>query len=496
MRVGNYTLLDLLGRGGTSEVYAAEDALGEPVAVKVLRPALVLDAATVSAFIEEGVRTRDLAHPSVVRVLDVGSDAATGSCYLVMERIVGESLATRLARQVRLDEPTLRALAAEVADGMQAAHARGIVHRDLKPGNIMLRGSAPRDLAARNVTLRGNAPVIIDFGIAKSLGASSAVVTERRIGTLAYMAPEQLADGLITPAADIWALGVILFEAATGQLPFASFHGGKLPQLVETAPRAATLAPISPAFDDLIARCLERDPGKRPPSMAEIARVLRGDADERITEDVGARVNATAFRAFDHESRGSVVGASGPPSPGRGAAIRTYGVRTRGTSSGGVPEIRTYGVRTVRTLFLRISGKPLLIVGIASMAAIAVIVLATQRGDGGASRRADEAQVAPAIPAAPAIAPTTDAGTATIDPIEGEAVDVGADAVEHEAVESEAKIRNPAEESAQEPARAQTERTRKRTTKRTKVREKGATKEPHATKPREKRTTSQGETLD
>lgn len=275
MRVGNYTLSDLLGRGGTSEVYAAEDALGEPVAVKVLRPALVVDAAMMSAFIAEGVRTREIAHPNVVRVLDVGCDAQSGACYLVMERIDGESLAARLARVGRIDEPALRALAAEVADGMHAAHARGVVHRDLKPSNIMLRG---------------NAPTIIDFGIAKSLGASSVVVTERRIGTLAYMAPEQLADGLITPAVDIWALGVILFEAATGRLPFDSFREGRLPQLVDTPPRASSLAPISPGLDDLIARCLERDPGKRPASMAQIASVLRGDTDERITEDVGARV--------------------------------------------------------------------------------------------------------------------------------------------------------------------------------------------------------------
>ncbi len=329
MRVGNYTLLDLLGRGGTSEVYAAEDALGEPVAVKVLRPALVLDAATVSAFIAEGVRTRDLAHPSVVRVLDVGSDAATGSCYLVMERIVGESLATRLARQGRLDEPTLRALAAEVADGMHAAHARGVVHRDLKPGNIMLRarGVGPRDLEP------GNAPVIIDFGIAKSLGASSAVVTERRIGTLAYMAPEQLADGLITPAADIWALGVILFEAATGQLPFASFSGGKLPQLVETAPRAATLAPISPALDDLIARCLDRDPGKRPSSMAEIASVLRGNTDERITEDVGARVLASSHAAAPLRRRRWPVIAIVAAAATAGGALLALATTDRSTSA-------------------------------------------------------------------------------------------------------------------------------------------------------------------
>jgi hypothetical protein len=196
-----------------------------------------------------------------------------------MERIDGESLAARLRRVERLDEPALRELAAAIADGMHAAHACGIVHRDLKPGNVMLRGDTP---------------TIVDFGIAKSLGNTSAVVTERRVGTVAYMAPEQLVDGLITPAVDIWALGVIMYEAATGQAPFANFTDGRLPQLFESPPRARSLAPISSALDQLIARCLERDPGKRPASMADVARALRAtdsahapDGD-RITEDVAA----------------------------------------------------------------------------------------------------------------------------------------------------------------------------------------------------------------
>ena len=283
MRVGNYTLSELLGRGGTSEVYAAQHAfLGDAVAVKLLRTGPGDDTQAREAFVAEATRTREIEHPNVVRVIDVGHDEATGSCYLVMERIDGETLAARLRRVGRLDEPTLRRLAAAIADGMQAAHARGIVHRDLKPGNVMLRSSD------------GEVPTIVDFGIAKSLGGSSAVHTERRIGTVAYMAPEQLADGLITPAADIWALGVLMYEAATGQLPFGNFADGRLPQLFDTPPRAATLAPMSPALDDLIARCLERDPGKRPVSMADIARALRITADpsERVTADLSERVTA------------------------------------------------------------------------------------------------------------------------------------------------------------------------------------------------------------
>jgi serine/threonine-protein kinase len=272
LQVGNYTLSDLLGRGGTSEVYAAEHRfLGDTVAVKLLRRALVDEEHIHEEFVAEAARTREIQHPNVVRVIDFGHDDTHG-CYLVMERIDGESLAARLRRVGRIEEAALRELAAAIADGMQAAHARGIVHRDLKPGNVMLRGDVP---------------TIVDFGIAKSLGNTSVAVTERRVGTVAYMAPEQLVDGLITPAVDIWALGVILYEAATGQAPFSSFSDGRLPQLFESPPPPRTLAAISPALDHLILRCLERDPGKRPASMAAVARALRDPDGERVTEDIG-----------------------------------------------------------------------------------------------------------------------------------------------------------------------------------------------------------------
>jgi serine/threonine-protein kinase len=282
--VGNYTLGALLGRGGTSEVYAATHRfLGDEVAVKVLRPELATDDAVTAAFVAEAARTREIAHPNVVRVVDFGRDDTT--CYLVMERLGGGSLAARL-KAGTLPEAELRPLAAAIADGMDAAHARGIVHRDLKPGNIMLRGGQP---------------TIVDFGIAKSLDASSSIVTNRRIGTLAYMAPEQLTEGLITPAADVWALGVVMYEAVTGRLPYDNFNDGRLPQLFDTPPRAGTLAAISPALDALIARCIDRSPGARP-TMREVAAALRAPEDERFTEDAGPVVAPIGPRAapLDH----------------------------------------------------------------------------------------------------------------------------------------------------------------------------------------------------
>ena len=271
--LGSYTLGPLLGRGGMSDVYAASHRfLGDEVAIKVLRPELAGDAATGDAFVAEAARTRTVLHANVVRVIDFGVDPDSGAWFLVMDRIAGESLAARLRRVGRLDEPAVRELGAAIADGMTAVHAAGIVHRDLKPANVMLRGDVP---------------TIVDFGIAKHLGNQSAVTTGRLIGTPAYMAPEQLTGGLVTPSIDVWALGVILFEAATGRLPFDGYTDGRCPQLFEAAPRAGTLAPVSPALDRLIERCLASAPGQRP-AMAAIAHELREPPGARVTEDLGA----------------------------------------------------------------------------------------------------------------------------------------------------------------------------------------------------------------
>lgn len=290
--VGDYVLHATLGRGATSDVYAAEHRTsGARVALKLLRSELAHDADGAAVFAAEAAATRAVDHPNVVRVLDFGRDPATGSCYLVMEQIAGDSLAARLARDGVLAEAEVRALGAGIADGVAAAHARGVVHRDLKPANVMLAGAQPK---------------LVDFGIARYLGRESAVVTGRRIGTPAYMAPEQLTGGLVAPCVDVWALGVILFELATGRLPFAGFVDGRLPQLFETAPRAG----VSPALERVIASCLAREAGQRP-RAAEVAAALRGEhGEERVTQDVPpaairfpAPPHAPPMRSREHAPR-------------------------------------------------------------------------------------------------------------------------------------------------------------------------------------------------
>ena len=250
----SYVLGASLGRGATSEVFAV--AGDDELAIKRLHPHLLGDPRAVARFAAELERTRAVVHPNVARV------HAIGDGFLVLERIHGDSLAARLARGP-LDESEVRRIGAAIADGMAAVHARGIVHRDLKPANLMLAGATPK---------------IVDFGIARSL-ACDALATSTRVGTPAYMAPEQWTAGLVTPAGDVFALGVILFEAATGRLPFDGFAEGRCPQLVELAPPAR----CSAVLDRAIAACLERDPARRP-AMVALAEMLR--ADERVTQEV------------------------------------------------------------------------------------------------------------------------------------------------------------------------------------------------------------------
>lgn len=237
--IGNYALGARLGAGGTSEVYAGEHRfLGEPVAVKLF------GAGTADAgFVTEARRTRAIAHRNVVRVIDCGLEGEVP--YIVMERIAGGSLAARLRERGPLDEAAVRRLGAGIADGLAAAHALGIVHCDLKPANVMLAGDEPK---------------VVDFGIARHV---TQLASAPRMGTPAYMAPEQ--RELVTPAVDSWALGVLLVEAVTGNLP----RGDELP--------------CSPGLAVVIDACLAVDPARRP-AMAVIARALRGDTEERITE--------------------------------------------------------------------------------------------------------------------------------------------------------------------------------------------------------------------
>ncbi len=270
-RIGKFEILRALGQGAMGEVFLARDTtLGREVALKTIRPHA--DAAALgdlkARFAREAQSAAGLHHPNVVTIYEFGE--ADGLLYFAMEVVEGPSL-EHLLRQQALSPRDFLAVMAQVCDGLQAAHAKGIVHRDIKPANIM-------------VTREGERPVakILDFGVAKSLG-QDATQTGQVVGTLAYMAPEYLRLGKATPSADLFAVGVILYEGLAGHRPFQGDTNGSLIYCIlnEPAPEldTARLEGLSPALRDLILRALAKDPLERFATAKELGEALRAALD-------------------------------------------------------------------------------------------------------------------------------------------------------------------------------------------------------------------------
>jgi len=259
--VERYRIIGLLGRGGMGEVYRADDLkLGQPVALKFLPRMLANEPARLERFYAEVRIARQVSHPNVCRVYDVGEMEAQH--YLSMEYVDGEDLASLLRRIGRLPPDKALDIAREICAGLSAAHDKGVLHRDLKPANIMVDG-------------RGRAK-ITDFGLAVAAGE----VTEGEFsGTPAYMAPEQLSGKGASIRTDIYALGLVLYELYTGRKAFegASFQELKRKHSEETPASPSTVSPgFDPVVERVILRCLEKDPGRRPFSVAQVAAALPG----------------------------------------------------------------------------------------------------------------------------------------------------------------------------------------------------------------------------
>jgi eukaryotic-like serine/threonine-protein kinase len=261
---GRYRLKRLLAVGGMGAVWAAEDAvLGREVAVKVLGEALAGDRRAALRLRREARAAGRLAHPGIARVLDLGEDDA-GRPYLVMELLHGESLAARLARAGPLAPAEAVRVVAAAADALEVAHRAGIVHRDVKPGNVF-------------VTVGGDVK-LLDFGIASAVN-EAALTGGDLLGTAAYLAPERVLGHDATPAADVYALGVLLYELLAGRPPFAGDTGTALAMAhvhAQPGPLAAVAAQeVPPALAAACERALAKDPAARPPSAAALAALLR-----------------------------------------------------------------------------------------------------------------------------------------------------------------------------------------------------------------------------
>jgi serine/threonine-protein kinase len=253
-----YRLVGMLGRGGMGEVWHATDAvLDRPVAVKLMHQGSA--EATDARFQQEAKTAARLNHPNVVGVYDFGADQ--DRLYLVMELLSGRSLAVELAERGRLSVQRVTAVGAQVAAGLAAAHRMGVVHRDIKPANL---------LVAADGTMK-----IGDFGIARFTGreTQSLTATGQAVGTGSYMAPEQAQGRLAGPAADMYALGCVLYELLVGCPPFlADTATAVLHQHVEAVPTSAHRhRPDLPAsLDALILALLDKDPDQRPTAQQAV----------------------------------------------------------------------------------------------------------------------------------------------------------------------------------------------------------------------------------
>jgi serine/threonine-protein kinase len=261
--VSHFRVLDLLGAGGMGAVYRAEDTrLARIVALKLPLPSQLIDASGRSRFLREARAVASLDHPNVCDVHEVG-ETAEGQLFLAMPHYGGETLKERLAREGALPEAEAAAIARQVAEGLAAAHRAGIVHRDLKPGNVML--------------LSDGSVKILDFGLAK-VSDASVTATGDRLGTASYMAPEQIRSGPVDARADLWALGVILYEMLAGRRPFGGTSDLAVAHAILHDSPTPPSRPVAPALWDLVLRLLARDPSLRVESAEAVARELAPDA--------------------------------------------------------------------------------------------------------------------------------------------------------------------------------------------------------------------------
>jgi serine/threonine protein kinase len=269
-RIGPYEILSALGSGAMGDVYRARDTrLHRTVAIKVLSAELAGDHDLRARFEREARTIAALDHPHICAVYDVGEQ--DGVHYLVMPHLEGETLAERVARAPRgLPLPEVLAIGGQIADALDKTHRAGITHRDLKPANIMLTKAGAKLLDFGVAKLRPAAPVSTSTELATATcGTASGTV----LGTVPYMAPEQLEGRDADARSDIWAFGTVLFEMATGARPF----GGDSPAatigaiLKDDAPRVSAQRPlVPPALDHLVEHCLAKDPDERWQSAADL----------------------------------------------------------------------------------------------------------------------------------------------------------------------------------------------------------------------------------
>jgi serine/threonine protein kinase len=259
-----YRIERRLGRGGMGILYLAiEPGLDRRVALKLIAPEAAAEEVFAKRFAEESRIAASIEHPNVVPIYAAGAER--GVPYIAMRYVAGSDLGRRINRDGRLEPERAVALIAQVANGLDAIHAAGLVHRDVKPANVLLSGEEGEEHA-----------YITDFGVARNVATNSGLTqTGRFVGTLDYVAPEQISGGDVAARVDVYALGCLLFKLLTGEVPFPrDGEAARLYAHLNDPPPAPSLyvPAVSMALDDDVARAMSKEPGDRYPSAGDLGR--------------------------------------------------------------------------------------------------------------------------------------------------------------------------------------------------------------------------------
>jgi eukaryotic-like serine/threonine-protein kinase len=335
---GRYETSERLGSGGMSNVYKATDRILErTVAVKILAEHLSDDERFVARFRREALSVAKLIHPNIVQVYDTGVDE--GRHYIVMEYVQGRSGAQILQRQGPVGPEIAAEIGIQACAGLDYAHRRGIIHRDVKPGNLMVVGGP---VGGGEMTVK-----LTDFGIARAIEQTRITQVGSVVGTAAYLAPEQVRGEEATPATDVYALGVVLYQFLTGRLPY---EGSSLAELAVRQQNERALAPstyndeVPESLGSAVLCALEGDPSRRYASAGELAgglrrglegeevilpmeeggtptRVLGGDT--AATRRLGRDTTQTEYRGAQSQTRRPAPRVTAPPAAARRPAQPT-----------------------------------------------------------------------------------------------------------------------------------------------------------------------------
>jgi len=332
-----YRIEAILGRGGMSVVYRAEHPrLASVVALKLISPELAEDESFRERFVRESRTAASIAHPNIIPIYDAGDE--DGVLYIAMRFVEGPDLKT-LVHEGALPPERILHIGSQVASALDAAHARGMIHRDVKPANVLLEtGAEGQDHA-----------YLADFGLTKHVGSHSGITASGQfVGTIDYMAPEQIEGRPVDARADLYALGCVLFECLAGAPPYRRETEAAIlwAHMRDEPPALSAARPGLPAAADAVfAKALAKAPGDRPESCAELVRELRGAFDESgsaVAAAASTRVMTAPADSQRRQRRGGRIAIAALAGLAIGAAIASAAfLATRDEGSG---ETRTITV--------------------------------------------------------------------------------------------------------------------------------------------------------